>query len=145
MNSAGNPIPNTFNPSPPSHGGEPQPGNNLSNTSVQTPGGISAKLVYTFKDSNHYIRFIHDDDGELITRFRRDQLMFCDIDNFKLKTKPEPVHALNLKYCINKELYHRHKVDGVWIPDVRGPLDNIKNADGKGFIPQDGKILVFSR
>jgi len=80
MNSAGNPTSNIFNPSPSSHGGEPQPGNSLSNTSVQTPKGINGKLVYTKNNEKSYIRFVHDNDGQLIARLRRDQLIFCELD-----------------------------------------------------------------
>ena len=47
--------------------------------------------------------------------------------------------------CINKEPYKMNKVEGVWIPDVRGPFDNIKNRDGCNFKVEDGRILVFNR
>lgn len=79
MSSGGFSISQLLNSSSSSHVGQPPPENNLSNTSMQTPAGISGRLVYTEYKGNNYIRFVNDNDGELIARLRRDHLIFCQI------------------------------------------------------------------
>jgi hypothetical protein len=117
-------------------------GNNPNNTSVETPQGLIGRLLYVSTYGKHYLAFVNDRDGELLTQFQRNNLDTCSIEEIprgSLGTAP----ALNLEGCSDVVPHIDGKKEGVWIPDVRKPFDSLKDHRGNNFKPVDGKIFIF--
>lgn len=73
-------------------------GNNPNNTPVETPQGLSGRLLYVSKHGNHYIAFVNDPDGALIDPFQKNNLDTCRIETTGRGTLG-PCRVLNLEGC----------------------------------------------
>lgn len=117
-------------------------GNNLSNTLVEAPQGITGCLKYIPHGGKHYIAFVNDGEGALITQFKNDNLNSCNLETIT-RLRFGSTRVLNLEGCIGVESHNEGHKEGVWMPDVRKAIDTIKDHKGCYLKQCNGKIFVY--
>lgn len=123
----------------------PNTANNLSNTSTQIGQGIQGKIIYFEKNGQHFLRFVNDRNGELITRFNRDNLPAGVIEWYAHPVPGGRGNGLNVTNCegVTTGIYKSR--EGIWIPDMRRAGDVIKGPSNNNLPLLDGRLFLRDR